>query len=1339
MTQFLTSQYWLAPQALTFTLNALGDPQKVAVSVSSGAMVMAYMPGVEGLGFDNAHSYRRWPVSGYASVLKDAVVTTTDAEGEPTDTIYPAIGEKYVYILIPRNAQSGSTALVGFAPCIIDYLGYTEEGVHIGTDQYYYLYIQGIISASVEGGNRTWQQDIVSGTLATEEAYSEGPDIPWYRWNALSQSVSFLKRIVMDAASWFSNLRTSSVQFVGNGTQDKGTLTSVADFGTISDSDTGAVVTTKYLADREEEIEKKYLRKDQDDETDYKLKMQFLEVVKKLTVDELSELNGILQNKNFSDSMTTGKSWGLFPSGRMQLESLEVRSSLKVLELIYNRLSAQESEFVFTESGTIEEITPNEDGTYTCKIERRNDTDFHAFKQGDVLRGVVNDLNSLGGGEYYTAWMWVSDIDTGEPNTITVNIYNDADVPSGQNYLPAKLMRLQRWGNNVEPSEDAYKNPDYKAFIVQNEDGSYRNTRQSCWYISSIEKRIAMLDGVNHPKINNENYTAFFGLPFNFVENTFKGHVMNPLQPYLYVRGAFLQDIHYIDYQGNPVRQERNRGVWKQEVAENDPYVVNSSTYDTCYYNNIKWQCAVPQASTQPPSVGNPDWIKLYDTLSPNYRIIPSAQQILREPDGSTNLDDDTIHCDVVVDDGGDEPRYVYEDEVHIYIGKNQQMPVAESSRTVTIEPSDISVEFYMLNAGSELGEAEFGDAIFAYLTGMVSVPIYERGSNGITPTIDPDTKNWVINGVVTEYTSVGDEGHSPYIGSDGYWYEWDAETEDYKKTTVYAEGNGVIAQYSADCIDWFDVFYEGALWMRTKNRGDAEWGDPFRVVGEKGDGADYVACDFGISASLTNPTDVTVWTDAPSPTTTNKPYQWMRQMRKIWDAEKMMHKNDPAWGGYKYVRLTGEKGPQGAIGPQGPQGPQGIPGASGKPLRGPSQWNAETTYTCGAGNEDFQDIVYLGDKPSEMFLCKVTNKGKNPATTSKNESWDEDHPWTMTEYREFTASKVLFVGRGKIENLDIDNATIRGTITSDTTRIDGSIENKTIIVDAHDMKSLTLASMGDEVDVDLDPLLPRMVVLPLLNDFYDYDPETEEGSGWKVDGYDISGTTLKIQTEPCIEVANWASYELSGWSDSVIAYQIKKLFQKSTLVCADPYTLVGHSENNIFYPDHRWFGGNIKDQNETYMHGRFSCRGIMSRFLLLPPGQSLTLTSSIQKVKCMNGEIKECLVWNVENASDFEPISIVMTSARPTAMGTEYHCNFEDSSLGMNPMGGDEENWKEMLLSYKGMSYKFYNADISDGGERMEKSIHILIHFANCDNDLNVILPFWQPVCLSTSKFYPL
>ena len=485
MTQFLTSQYWIAPNAITFGLNAMGDPQKVSVSISSGAVVMAYMPGVEGLGYDNGHNFRRWRLRGYASLLQAATVTQEIA-GEPSDTTYPATYPKYVYILIPRSAQVGDEATVGFAPCEIDYLGFDANGIQVGSDNYYYLFTRGVISASVEGGNRSWSHQIETGTLATEEAYQEGSNMPWFVWDSVTDTVKFMKKIFMDVASWFDNLRTSAISFVGTGSQDKGTVTSVADFGSMSDNSTQAIVTPKYLLDREASVEQKYLRKDQDDETEYKLtaadlealntlKAKIAEIEQSLTLGELnSYAKGTIKNANFVDDFATGTSWGIYPEGRMQLSTLEVRNSLKVLELIYNRLTATESDYVFTEGGTVEEIVSHDGDEYVLRIEKRNDTDFHAFRKGDVLRGVVNDLAHRGSGQYYTSWMRVTDIETQEDNTITVVVYpgmSEDDppapvVPGGVNYPPNVHMVLQRWGNAVEPTAQAHANPDYTSFIV---------------------------------------------------------------------------------------------------------------------------------------------------------------------------------------------------------------------------------------------------------------------------------------------------------------------------------------------------------------------------------------------------------------------------------------------------------------------------------------------------------------------------------------------------------------------------------------------------------------------------------------------------------------------------------------------------------------------------------------------------------------------------------------------------------------------------------------------------------------------------------------------------------
>lgn len=1414
MTQFLTSQYWIAPNAITFGLNAMGDPQKVSVSISSGAVVMAYMPGVEGLGYDNGHNFRRWRLRAYASVLQEAVVTH-EVSGEPVDTTYPATYPKYVYILIPRSQQVGEEALVGFAPCEIDYLGFDANGIQVGSSSYFYLFTRGVISASVEGGNRSWSHQIETGTLATEEAYQEGSNMPWFVWDSVTDTVKFMKKIFMDVASWFDNLRTSAITFLDStGQYSQGTVSSVANFGSLSDSQQEAIVTPKYLLDREASVEQKYLRKDQDDETEYKLtaadlealntlKAKIAEIETSLTLGELnSYAKGTIKNANFVDNFATGTSWGIYPEGRMQLSTLEVRNSLKVLELIYNRLTATESDYVFTEGGTVEAIVSHDGDEYVLRIKKRNDTDFHAFRKGDVLRGVVNDLAHLGSGQYYTSWMRVTDIETQEDNTITVVIYpgmSDDEtpvpvVPGGVNYPPNVHMVLQRWGNAVEPTAQAHANPDYTSFIVLNPDGeTYRNTRQACWYLSSMEKRIAMLDGVDAPIINENNYTAFFGLPYNFFENKFKGHVMDPTLPYLYVRGAFLQDIHYIDYQGNIIRQERNRGVWTQEDATNDPYVKNDSTFDTCYYNNRKWQVVVSQARALPPSADNADWLMLYEGMTPLYRIIPSVLNVLRNPDGTTSLVNNLITCDVVVDEGGDEPRFAPESEVEVYIGVNGDTPTHVSPyRQHTIAATDHSIEFYLWNKMSEFGEeSELGDAIFAYLTGMVSVPIYERGSNGDTPTIDPETGNWIINGVVTQYPSAGDEGHSPYIGADGYWYEYDpsdpqALPSGYHKTIYYAQGDAVIAQYSVDCIDWYDAYFEGALWMRTKNVSDANWGDPFRCVGEKGEGGDYVESDFAISAHLTLPLeDGITWSDAPPTPTVARPYVWMRQMKKVWDAEHNTHSN--GWQSYKFTRMTGEKGDTGATGETGPQGPQGVggsytlteygisasrtnpsdvgnnwssvppvpdsshpylwerlmlkewdsstsqyvngwqtykyvlmtgpdglPGRTSKPLRGPSEWNSLSNYLSGTGNELVQDIVYHKDHPYNMYLCMVSNSGVEPnENTTANSNWTAEKPWASAEYREFTASKVLFAVRGKIENADIENVTIRGTITEDcrdfndptnlVSMLGSSVqgqENKLQSVQCglHLWENAEGYFEWQFQDPSIHRISNQIIQLPTYNrmDVDDVDFHSNP--------YKIAGTKLSIYTTPDV---NWLNWSDGDFTDS--EQNVQTVLNEGVLVCADADSLLGEIVDISANHDGSqmrlqakcpWNWAQLKNGEGT--HGRFAFKGRTARFVLLLPGMHLDVESQIQYMPKLqstpDGDIwiaEPTLIWNILNSADFEPISINIYAKNRPNVGEDYYGEgsyYEDpsSATGGGMAGGQEVFVCNKLKGTQAMTFDF-------------------------------------------------
>ena len=304
------------------------------------------------------------------------------------------------------------------------------------------------------------------------------------------------------------------------------------------------------------EIDKIYLHKDKEDGTNFLLKFG-----------------------EFIDSMVAGKGAGIFPDGRMQLSRLEVRDSLTVLELIFNRLSAMESDYSFSESGTIESVSQLEDGTYSLKMKKRWDNDFTALAENDVVYGVVNDLAS-GGGKYYTSWLRVLHVDI-SANTINAVMYPDSEVPGGKNYPPEPLMILSHRGNPVDEE------------------------RQSYWYLSSREKCICMLDGVTKPILEENNYAIIIGKLKQL--SLFDNLPINYRHSYIYCRGIALQDILRIDYQGTPIRNENNRGKWSASEAVSDPYKSEKETYDVVYHYGCKWMCLV-SGTTDEPKYGAAGW-----------------------------------------------------------------------------------------------------------------------------------------------------------------------------------------------------------------------------------------------------------------------------------------------------------------------------------------------------------------------------------------------------------------------------------------------------------------------------------------------------------------------------------------------------------------------------------------------------------------------------------------------------------------------------------------------------------------------------------------------------------
>ena len=291
-----------------------------------------------------------------------------------------------------------------------------------------------------------------------------------------------------------------------------------------------------------------------------------------LRKDQSDGTNFLLKFGDFIDSMIAGKGAGIYPDGRGQFERLEVRSSMVVKELIYNRWFAQEGNVTYSEAGTIERIEQLEDGTYDLYLRRRWDNDITAFKEQDVSYGSVNNLNTTG--EYYDSWFRVLNVMQAE-NKINVVLYPDEEVPGGKNYPPVSGMVITRRGNAVDEE------------------------RQGFWYISSYEGCICMLDGVTKPVLEESNYSIIIGKLKRL--ELFDNLPINYRQSYVYCRGIAIQDLMRIDYQGVVVVQLNDRGFWSLDVAQSEnPYTAGKETVDTVWHFGCRWKCLVTGTTDEP-------------------------------------------------------------------------------------------------------------------------------------------------------------------------------------------------------------------------------------------------------------------------------------------------------------------------------------------------------------------------------------------------------------------------------------------------------------------------------------------------------------------------------------------------------------------------------------------------------------------------------------------------------------------------------------------------------------------------------------------------------------------
>ena len=331
---------------------------------------------------------------------------------------------------------------------------------------------------------------------------------------------------------------------------------------------------------------------------------------------------GELTSNGFVSGMdSTGRGWRIDQQGNAEMESLRVRSYLEVIELLINRLQAQEGDTLFTDNDQItyvEEKTYNENTYYKLTLKEKWDGYVTAQKADNILKGIVNTLaanagnvsdvtesqcvETDGGNKYYTSWMKVVDPslygDTVGTNQICVVLFGDASTPAGKNFAPCELMNIARFGCTANPNASGLT-PAQKADIER---------RQRLFTISTTDGRITKLRGVNSPILNEGNYGTTLGIIPDFINDWSIADRLIAGRDYLYAQGVIVGDFIKVDVNGEPIVNYVDCGEWVDGSQVETPtvgegiYLVNEynetnlqwETHDV-WHNNAKWRCLMHQ------------------------------------------------------------------------------------------------------------------------------------------------------------------------------------------------------------------------------------------------------------------------------------------------------------------------------------------------------------------------------------------------------------------------------------------------------------------------------------------------------------------------------------------------------------------------------------------------------------------------------------------------------------------------------------------------------------------------------------------------------------------------
>ena len=572
-TEAKSTNYWISSTALYIQLNAMGEPDYIQCSVVSGASVLCYMSEVPGLGYDAGHNYQRWSLAAYPSIFPDS-------------------GRKYVYIAIPRQTTTDNNqAIVVFPGQKIDIYGkiITDSGTvgeQIGDDAYYYIFTGGIISAVKTDADNTrkreWEQHFDCGKLATDEAIASGGEGAWWRYNSVSDTITFLKEILKATFNDLSAKVAHITSLFLGGHELKG----VADSNETLETSNDTVVTPQYLG---QFGVKHFLAKDKDDTAaGYITFLKGLRLGKstKYYIDADGNVTiDLLNSADYDDAMQSGFGFYKRKDGKygLNVTDLSVWGKAYFNNLTIRELTYVGGNLVFSPSAgnifEVREITDAQgeltgwkcylladDGTTatTNMWEKYDQVKCETF---NIQAGVYEHVSN----KYY--WRLVTDVST-ENEVIT-----DAEgnvLYDGKKYAWIIISATDKDIGSDTPAagdtivlEGNRTNTDRMNFVVKETYGD--NAPREIGYTN-----------VHSYTLSNDNLVYEIG----------------PKKVRFYSRY-----FEVVATDGSPIKTVNNRGNWQS----GNTYMY----YDQVTHNGTLWLCIAPEGEevTEEPSENSQKWI----------------------------------------------------------------------------------------------------------------------------------------------------------------------------------------------------------------------------------------------------------------------------------------------------------------------------------------------------------------------------------------------------------------------------------------------------------------------------------------------------------------------------------------------------------------------------------------------------------------------------------------------------------------------------------------------------------------------------------------------------------